>query len=1255
VLQQLIDFHREHATAMAQVMADRDAAAGQIPRAQHRAESDPPVAAPTPSRRACSARVPAGTQPKQRGEWRTMYRMSHAELVSRRGVILLVVLAMLTLFAIVGLSFVLYADAETRAAQVFRDAQSSRQPDVEPELAFSYFLGQLLYDCLDDESGVYSALRGHSLLRNLYGLNAEYDPATGSWALGNNYVGYNGPGRLHTDANTCLNPWGLDDYSLVNYTYFPGDGFLRDPERYAREGATRWRASPRDPRGPYVGHNVSYTYPDLNNLFLAAVKADGTVLVPSFHRPRLFGSLDRSNPNWKSSNPQGKYLILRPRPEDHARDAAGNTLFPYPEDATGDVKNLIGSPGGNDSLWIDLDFPVLTAPDGRRYKPLFAPLIMDLDGRVNVNVHGNTLGTNSEHRSNHGLGPWEVNLGKVLNADRDEWKNLLLGKPAAGAPVWRGRLGTDRQPGNGGPLPDPHPTAGPLYRPHPYAPVDFDGRDEATGAATGRMRVPAAAPAGNPVLPFPAFPPTGYGNASLRERTGHPLLSNPLEPAASDPNNDDRPFAHSNLSALLLSLDTGGPALTSELLRLCPLNLSNPGDLAGSPRRGRMLTTLSVDLDRPGVAPWLWNPSGLDAAYKYDATRGYPIGGPIPFPGPALGGRPPETGNPFTNSEFSRSGWQAVSPAPDMSRLNLYRPLRPYPAPDPNTGRIVDTAAFLAAQQDRQDLAADIFKRLWKLTGAPDPDTPGLNPNSDEFRALRWLAQLAVNVVDYIDPDDYMTPFNWRKDPAPQWVFGTELPRLVLNEAYVQKHAEGTGQRVTAWVELLNPLSPSPTLTNNGDAVLQIGTNPVYQVVLAGKDPNLRAPENVAGGMHPRQIKAAVRAWSDPSTRVVKPSDGRYASTRTDGTEGFYVLGPAGVPFPTGADPQLPATFLSPGMTYTTAAARPPTILLRRLACPHLPPNPFPGSPLYNPYITVDYMEDVPVNTAGAADRASHGRNQPYAGHVSQRVAQNPAAAGQPGQPRHTFFRHNAREDAGPPSPTAANQTLKVPFDWLVHLDRPPVSPAELLHVSGYKPHELTQQFVAPTAADPSRIAPFQHYAAWGQPEARISRLFGFLETRPPLFDGLYDTPPNPPDSRSDSAPGRRVPGRINLNTIWDEEIFQALCDAGPSNGFTADDVRAAFRRLVAYRMPNATDPLANPVLDGTDRPLLDPSTGYTAPGDRQYPNGASVHNTVLRPGLFDLPDPDPTTGKPRHPYQKLELLSKIYNNTTVRSNVFAV
>src|SRR5262249_10077082 len=128
-----------------------------------------------------------------------------------------------------------------------------------------------------------------------------------------------------------------------------------------------------------------------------------------------------------------------------------------------------------------------------------------------------------------------------------------------------------------------------------------------------------------------------------------------------------------------------------------------------------------------------------------------------------------------------------------------------------------------------------------------------------------------------------------------------------------------------------------------------------------------------------------------------------------------------------------------------------PTLLLRRLACPHLPPNPAaPGLPVdpglpFNPYVTVDYLERVPVNneTAPLPSRASAGRGQPYAAAPLQRKAPTPAP---PDQPQHTFFRHN--------EPRAQ------PFDWLVHLDRPLISPMELLHVSGCRPSELTQQFM---------------------------------------------------------------------------------------------------------------------------------------------------------------------------------------------------
>ena len=301
-----------------------------------------------------------------------LYTQSLAAPQPRRGVILLVVLALLTLFALVGLSFVYYANAEAEASRHYREALTLNRPDMNPEVLLQYFLEQLVYDVPDNEAGVYSALRGYSLARSMYG----YDDA------GRNDVPFHGTGRLHypsvfeSQAFQDIPPQARDDYYFINYTYFasvPKDQrFLRDPERL---GA---RLDPTAPRGPFTGGaDVPYTYPDLNNLFLAAVKADGTVLMPSFHRPWLFGSNDPAeNPNW--TNEIGKYLLLRPRPIDMGPG------FPYPEDPGGDIKNLICTPGGNDSYWLDLDAPVMTAGDGRLYKPLFAPLILDLENLLNV-------------------------------------------------------------------------------------------------------------------------------------------------------------------------------------------------------------------------------------------------------------------------------------------------------------------------------------------------------------------------------------------------------------------------------------------------------------------------------------------------------------------------------------------------------------------------------------------------------------------------------------------------------------------------------------------------------------------------------------------------------------------------------------------------------------------------------------------------------------------------------------------------------
>ena len=69
-----------------------------------------------------------------------------------------------------------------------------------------------------------------------------------------------------------------------------------------------------------------------------------------------------------------------------------------------------------DSIWVDLGLPEMTDASGNRVKPLVAVLCVDLDGRLNVNAHGNDaqlmVGVTSPDGSplGRGFGPAEVAL-----------------------------------------------------------------------------------------------------------------------------------------------------------------------------------------------------------------------------------------------------------------------------------------------------------------------------------------------------------------------------------------------------------------------------------------------------------------------------------------------------------------------------------------------------------------------------------------------------------------------------------------------------------------------------------------------------------------------------------------------------------------------------------------------------------------------------------------------------------------------------
>ena len=139
-----------------------------------------------------------------------------------------------------------------------------------------------------------------------------------------------------------------------------------------------------------------------------------------------------------------------------------------------------------------------------------------------------------------------------------------------------------------------------------------------------------------------------------------------------------------------------------------------------------------------------------------------------------------------------------------------------------------------------------------------------------------------------------------------------------------------------------------------------------------------------------------------------------------------------------------------------------------------------------------------------------------------------------------------------------------------------------------------------------------------------------------------------------------RIPGLVNINSIWDQEIFSALCDANGNNNFTQAEVDAIFAAMVGGRSPY-----------GEPRPNLDPNTmmptqpdkpfwslgvGKSAGGDDWTANPRGLDNTILRNNgtLFDLPAVN-GAGQNRDDYQRKELLTKIFNSMTTKSNTFGV
>ncbi len=1277
---------------------------------------------------------------------------------TRRGAVLIVVLAMLALFAVIGLSFVLYAESQANMADSNKRSYNEGQTweqflEVNPEQAAELYLGNLIYGVGDYNNDLMNPLRGHSLGQGKYGdwrLGAQGQPSLfpfAGQAVPAETMPFNVPG---------IGP--MDRRNIVSYMWDNSNSFVVDPERLYNGVVVRNTIGAALP-GTYVNGAVPYTYPDRQaNFFLALQdQTTGEIVAPSFFRPDLFGSPQLFN---SSVTQQQRLATVRPTRNFHTN------FPPVPQNPdgtfTGDVQNMkfLSNSQKNDSFWMDAGGPVVTIR-GRKVKAMVAPLILDLSSKVNLSIAGNMRAIDptlvplgARHTSHEGLGAWEINPG-YAGVSNAELRALLQKRfPNDPAPLLGTRIDQTRSPTyarnnlfgtlNDGQLPPLH--------------AGFSPEGVTTSAVADPMILPTAASAST----FPNFPNTRFPNSgsltpvTLAERlTSHPHLYNPLlyrrgSNAIPTPPPSDRPFGLNDVVTHSARVNDGKNRWAStEIATGAPTSFNN--------REARLMTTGFSAVQQLPMLPIRTGPGATDYANL----------GPI---------------------DINRT-------LPDY-RKNTAFPLSPLNMWNPTIAGELQN--FLNARQARQTLARDIFIRLAVFAtfngGLPAVDgtnvfydvatgylnTSAINilamsaPQTNQMNALRSMAQLAANMVDFIDHDDIATAFVWNPNTsAASWVpmtngvqqmdpsgeplnfattdiayravYGTELPKLVLNEVYsavANQRDDPFAPMMRAqrnlkrryYIELHNPMPLDATRPDSGATRLkyQGGTSQVndatgapvlysgptfspYMIEIATGAPFVagtpQVPFSFAMSQNPltavvdhamfpvagMTLQARITSFTHDATapapvttlagdgfNLVQPFNG----IPTQGSNnGFYVMGPRdpftpatqhSISLPDPAAPGVPApaapvdvltfdaTNAAPsGMDVTTEAAKTSVIMLRRLM------NPYIGyDPTNNPYITVDYLENIPTRdratndsngvhtpAPGQSTAGSQGRVHPYVAFPTYGTNPLPAISGVndhivniPMQPSNSMFGHNEFAQNN-----RTDGTTTKGFEWMVHFDRKLINSMELLHV-GTQPAALVTQRFAVGNPDPTTVAAYPFLYQYHTRANNVA-----TTTLPYLLD-----PINAPNyyklldflTCGSTLPGTpigwREPGKMNPNGFTRLEPFLAVTDPQQGNRFIGTDSTNTWSVLSASRTP--TYPVVGPTTDETgvatnDRPL------------KALSSSANYDETLLRgvPGSMPYPIPGqlmsvaPATFANSHPYTQYEQLRKSWNNLTPVSDSFLV
>ena len=771
----------------------------------------------------------------------------------RRGVLLLLILALLAMFGLIAVAFVVLTGQAQRSAKSIERIDLAMDPpkNLLQQAAMQVFRGT---------NNTASVMGPHSLLEDMYGNNfisektiSSVTPVCGGQVLKiasdvtaadiaqrggcvmtvttlnpsnaaaqqavygqSTRIVYVVPGS--SDFYVMAFPSGITALTGVKFTIngvpFSGTGFGWDGTNFVDTLALQPNSSSN--KNPLGGANEDYDAADYQNMLLAAQWYDTTnnrmCTIPSLHRPALVRSVGSENAN----------IVLRPL--DTAFVNSTSSYFKADWDGTGttnhwDVDN--DGDGVTDSVWVDLGMPVRATNDGRVYKPLFAILCTDLDGRLNLNAHGSLPQTDTGYDTlnpasgnsmagtpaatnvprGQGIGPAEIDLSALLTKPA----NIMSGAASG----YQGRYGSTKVPGVSG---DDVLSVNKWYQ---YGNKDYW---TATASSTGSYGSPpdpfgAGAvgldQAGEPAYAYVTVSSKDYGygsgvtdlpyefNQSANVRRG-------LSYGETSGNN---PFSASELERLLRPYDRDATGLPARLAALTSASGTAPAssELLTAAKRNAF-TTDSWDVPCPAV-PLLAAKNLLTALAARCSTKSV---WPKLVPAEVLNGLKMNINRPFGNGLAGANG---IVDDPTLSTAQTV-----------TFGTSTVTLHYDGADLVTTSLAArQLEARYLYIMMCLTSDLTYLNAKlGGSDKTARFLAQWAVNAVDFKDRDSIMTPFDY--DPAwttvgssiSDWsvtvgtsprVWGCERPELLITEtlAFHDRRTSNASEETDYASETTNP------------------------------------------------------------------------------------------------------------------------------------------------------------------------------------------------------------------------------------------------------------------------------------------------------------------------------------------------------------------------------------------------------------------------------------------------------------------